>query len=579
MDMPSTDTRSLQALLSDVLALGQQLPAVLQAREADFLSLGQGLMEFRAQARAMVQGGMGLQGLCQDQSTRQGLEDMSRFLEGQRQGQDDTALLQALAGLGSKAKGLDSGCHDFLRVLRGLHFLGVATRVESSRLGSAGLSFVTLAEDVEHLVERIRVALEGILADTSATVRGIAQAQKQTAGMLATLQAELNQAKGAFTQGLQKMADLDEESGRLAGNISDLTRGIADDVERVVGAMQFHDIVRQQLEHVGEILDEANKAVVQALETGGSAGELAAGLADVCGLQERQVAQAQGFFEQAGGELASGLENIAERLRELVTDLERFASLDGGLALADEVQRQLGRTRDMLARAAESRRQTTELVSGLGSTMQGMHSHLEDIESIGAEIKLIALNAIIKAAGAGHEGRALAAIAGEIQALSGSSQHLADGVRRTLVEITEVAAELERLQGGGQGGAEAMQPPSLCAMNEETRTLAATVLDAGKAGMVAIAQGLERLGLRRDIARELDGARRRLETLRGTASRLAPPGGRRSDLLDGLVSKYTMESERQVHWEHQGGGQAAAGRSAPPGNGAGEDQWDNVELF
>ena len=363
---------------------------------------------------------------------------------------------------------------------------------------------------------------------------------------------------------------------------------ITRDIGEVVSSLQFHDITRQRIEHAKESLVEM---------ADGGPGALAA-----CELQRAQL-------DHARIEVLSAIERIVESLRDLarhvdemceatrtlvkVTDadisgssfissLEKsFSALTGSIAEYDRINEELAATLDHAVR-----------------TIGAMSEFIGDIEKIGIEIRMIGLNACIRAAHVGEKGAALGVLADSIHQLSADTS----GPCRQDIGKPEnghpVSPGIDRQgqprEAGDDKGrrqleqdvARMMKP--LRRVDEETLAILRRINAKGKALSDDITAAYSGIQVHAQFDRGIDDVVGRLDACIARMKSFLPVNGRSEPNagLEELAGRYTMHSERQVHEAVAGGELSALGPTvAAPESTAetldagGQGLGDNVELF
>lgn len=596
----------------------------LHEREEDFLALGARFMEFSQASRLLSKKAADLAELTAGGAIEQGIEQLSGELGDMTSACDFTASeasLDQLKGLLSVISELMDHVASFGSVVRSLQMLGISTRIESARLGSRGLGFATLADDVEKLAHMI-VAKSSSIMEKSKSLHGMIQSVHQRTKELTLTQRGCSDRIMTEVGGnLDSLLNMAERSKRVIGDLSVQTAEISRNISDVVASMQFHDIVRQQVEHVDEALqdmmgmidahprgscpypkpddwqdddacapeglEEAESAeeeppselCVAAREAGDR--ELVGWIADVTAIQVSQLDHSSNRLEEAVAGLKGSLLGIAGTVRGMGEDVAGI--METGDAEDDSV---LDRIAEGSASVITSMRDFTDKASeigGLMSTVAGtvseIASFVDDIEDVGSEIELIALNAAIKAAHTGDEGRALGVLAGAIQHLSTDARGHTRVVSDMLRKIADAAATLEQSSSQytetGQLTAMAGRQEELMGrlrqVNATFQSLFAEVGDESKALGHALEELAGSITLDQDVCPGLNEARRELDTLVRLAREAVPEADDvgRPERLKELLARYTMEAERMVH-------ETTFGAAAVAAAGAGDDE---VELF
>ncbi|MFP5260196.1 MAG: methyl-accepting chemotaxis protein [Acidobacteriota bacterium] len=569
---------------------------VVTAREQDFLDLGGALYALQAGCEDIT----GLaQGLV-DHTSAQGLHGrLNALSEELKSLTDETARaaghesLKEIDGVVRIVDELSGILSAFSKIVKHLSMLGIATRIESARLGADGRGFTTLADDVEKLSHQIVDHCAGV-ARRIEILRGHVQSARQHNLSILSTQEQCHDVIGR--QLGANIATLSDMAGRSAAVTRELSRGageIAADIGQAVKSMQSHDIVRQQIEHAEHALGETAALIdAEAPEAADDAAllELVAFVADVLTLQTSQIASADRHFTEAADSLRGSLASLAGRIRDIDAAIAGLAGDDASDTPLRRLEAGVAMVKSELGDFAAQGEALGGIMTAVVETIADMGGAIEAIEEVGTEIELIAINASIKAAHTGEAGAALGVLALAIQRLSAEARDQTNAVARILGEIASASKGLQENAGRYNDQTEAWRVVGeldgvLAETAQATRrsqelfaSLRQTSLSWGdRAGELA-----RDISFDREIGHSLAAMRDTLESQIAAAKKLVPGGGRgRSARLRQLYDRYTMEAERDVH-------EAAFGRSrktapdrpaalaaAPPPTEFG----DNVELF
>ena len=217
---------------------------------------------------------------------------------------------------------------------------------------------------------------------------------------------------------------------------------------------------------------------------------------------------------------------------------------------------------------------------------------MADIEAIGSEIELIALNSQIKAALTGSEGAALGVLAEAIKRLSDEAVRQTDSVAETLTEIHAVTAHLlvDAENDEDQLGirVEGMQDE----LSEILRTMGRmnsemlSILSALNEQVFSLTQDVEQTTTVVDVHERTkamaDGVLGDLELIVAQSRRIEPASSEFKANLRHMEERYTMESERHIHeaLARKRSGQAALAVQSVAKAAADDSEFgDNVDLF
>lgn len=561
---------------------GKGLARVVHEQEQTFLDLGDALQRI-----AMQVGGIGDE--ARDLVRVTSGEAMSHILEalegefgrmgelcaaGVHGGEQD--LLARTRGL---VQNLAVSVREYARIVRTLQMLGIATRIESARLGADGRGFSTLADDVEKLAGKIVEYSSSLLDQGRALDATIAEAEGRSLDMGAKQDTCSLAVSVGLLDGLDNLKQTMASSRASSLQVEELLADVNKSMQGLVGSLQFHDIVRQQVEHVVEAIDDvlAGLSRVTAGDTVSGAEELAFA-AEVCILQESQTRAASESLSTAVASLRSEMRSIASSVRQVV--LEAGGSGDGASestaakvldSLENEVRAAAANMRE-LAVQGEDMGRTMESVA---STVSDMTAFLADIEDVGSEIELIALNASISAAHTGDKGKALGVLATSIQRLSQDAGVQTIALADLLRSIDAAAAELKAL------ALSYLDMSRVSAVKEELERLTLALREAsgeaerhfiGVAGSCdVLARDMERrvqdIAVDRLVCAALDKGAERLAGAASKARQGVPAGTQvPRERMKHIHQRYTMQQERVLHGRH-------VGESADDGMG------DNIELF
>lgn len=569
------------------------LEEIIASSEKGFIGIGERLMDFYKRASGMydtsrsvveLMTGEEFSGIMQGLSTL--LDDLHTMLG------DSDRQLQQIVGVLNRYRTIldqtDASLDEFAALVLNLNMLGFLTRVENAHLAGTNSGFASLTDDVRKLAESIKTKSQDIRT-TAATV------QTSVKAALTGIQT-FEKARGA-----QARAMLDETvaqhrilSGRYAAaakaaeRIAGMTNTIAESTGRIIESLQVHDISRQQMEHVVQIITTVGAQIDSPRLTPADKVLL---VRKVSKLQAAQLGQTQaeltGALEQVKSDLmmiSRGVGEIAHATRAtaLTTDDGDVAFADGVSGGIEAVMESLGATSSEEAGLMETVRSTCEQVS----LMSGF---VREIEELGLHLQLIALNARIKAAHLGKEGAALDAISGNIYALSRDA-------RRDTVGLSDVLAEVARVSGGFEddlGSAQEHERDTVRALMEtmaELKRALARVNDTMQASIGELCrEGQTLLGdidqtvagitVHIEVQAVLQKVMVMMETIHADAQgvKIDEDASASVEFLADLDQLYTMKSERRVHQMHA----SEEHPEAEPQSGVvpADDLGDNVELF
>ena len=579
-------------------ALGQvvaDLDHLNHNTEQDFLIIGGKLAGFIETARLISSELTGFASLTSGehaQRTSQALTSVLGRSTGMRaRTEADSSLLITMR---QQADRLKHTLAEFEGTASSFQALGVLTQIETARLSGSGADFGSLAADVKVAARNIRTRvksaldtgvhliqpIESLLRDVSALEKG----QAQDLPLLIS---------GALA-GLASFRDIQNKTCEVSLRLGTRYDAISEAFTKLIVSIQFHDITRQQVEHVTEALRRLCSE--SRPDSGNESGD--ARDAVVLAVQSMQLADAGEKFAAMAASVTDNLAQIAAQVLEMADETRALSGLSSGETNSFFLQMEQGCTAILasLSHCAAAQSGIQAASGGLSGTIDQMRGPIEEIRAIETHMRRMAMNARISAFHLGAAGDALGVLAGAVQQLSSECKERSELLVGALGSLSEVTTELS-----SQGGAvDATGGGSQDAAQEAMRLAVAELHSSSESSFVEIAKITGRCGSLRE---DLSAIRQSFSV----GPLFAEAVSRARGTLDGIVEEtqsgfskddaelfeqgladfrrhYTMQSERDVHDSVV---RAAAGRLSvaelaeqpelPPKEAGALD--DNVEFF
>lgn len=535
--------------------------------EDEFLLIGGRMQDFYARSLESSRLASQLVELVSDDdyhdlasSLRLMIDEMGEYLEASRQQNQESwsSMEQVLGNLETVSQPLDA----FHKMDKTLRMLGISTKIESARLGELGNGFTTLAIDVDKLSLMVREKTDSIQAQQNILVRLIEQ--KLQGGKSSKLQqdaeasAMLSLAKNSF-EGLTSLDDRCSRCGDLAGHVS---AEVAASISEAVSSMQIHDMMRQQMEHVSEALEQLAGEISPLVDMANNDTlfkTMVSRTGDVCELQVEQVRNATAELRAAVVSIIASLRDIGDRQSRLSTGVISATGTEGdaGSSYIVDLRRVLSRAGGVLRNCAETDLMLLNTLKQVAETISGMTVLVGAIEEISADIDLIALNAQIKAAHTGKHGVALGVLAEAIKVLSLQAIPQADALRQILSGVNDLTVDLVRtaeeklsVLGKRVAGMEGQVDEIVSSLGRMNETVSRQLGD-----LVASVDGLneeireatENIVVHETVAGFTRQVMTVMEEVVAQARAEVPATSEFNDNLRHMTAHYTMQSERRIH--------------------------------
>ena len=511
--------------------------------------------------------------------------------------------LSRLSAVGQRLHGLFRFQRSLGHLTRTVRMLRVATRMETARLHDEQDELGMLGDEIDNFSQRLDVHVSGffqqaaeVAAETERLVAGLEVERQQ-------FKLRLDEAERATQAALAQLAAILGQAADLSELTSRRTKDIVREVGEVVASLQFHDITRQQLEHIQAALHEGAahlRSMGGRLLARARRRSEAAVVRRVLRVQLHQLRQVKEEMNGSGRRVTESLMGIAEGCQAQANDLAPIGGKDAERCGLGQLEEQVATLAAILEQGSRLSARLFDSTRAAAALLNKMEDGLHAIQGINEELNLLAMNALVKVSRQAEGGRALAEVAQEVNRLS-----LAP--RETIIQAAE---EVKGLLGEARD-LNNLHEAALAENREQSEALA-------RAAEAAL-QGLRRLGrevhqgvgalaaqseqLVQDInavagrvrfhhlvAARVEAAVARLEECAGRLGDVAAadeelpveaaPGGVPAHRLHELERRYTMEAERRVHRKVLKAEAACeAAPAAAPTNGGGGEFGDNVELF
>ena len=255
---------ALTAVLEDcalgILPLLPRLSCVIKDREEDFLRLGTTIFDINSRAGKFSVAATGMASSVGEGSLHKAIAELEREaaearsvfgkISSTEQMEDMAEVLQLIRTLGQ-------AMNRFETLVRTLKVLEITTRIESARLGASGAGFTTLADDVRSLGSVIDEHTTKIAEHSTRLMSQVSGAQERSRRQLASQEKLVENMFEHLFSSIAELETMRTNSTSLVKELADGSRHVAKNMGHVIASVQFHDITRQQVEHVEEILEQA----------------------------------------------------------------------------------------------------------------------------------------------------------------------------------------------------------------------------------------------------------------------------------------------------------------------------------
>jgi hypothetical protein len=575
----------------------QELENLNRSTERDFLAVGEKMLEFRSTARQIQSDMAAVTGLISGEQGRNASEALTGMLEHSREMdariEQGGQALASVRDLSNRLRRAFSGLPNMVSVFRTLCTL---TRIETARLGSTGADLGHLAAEIRPLSESIQMSGEGVLEACVQLDRKVQSAIRSGAELRITQLKEMPELISSVAASLGSL----EERRKLAIESSQRQEAqyaaVCEAMEDLVGSIQFHDITRQQVEHVAEALRHLRSTWKSDGQDPGSA---APHTGAILTLQCSQLADAARIFASSIGRIEHDLESIAARVENASEAVQALMGTSGDdhTSFFVNLEGRFSSILHMLCTCAAAQAEMDSTTSGLEETIGRMRDSVAEIRGTEIQIQRISTNATIRATHIGAAGVALNKIAEGMQRLALESNTNTEEVAGALDAMSDAAGRVAGSEHAGSGtesttervvGEMRLTIAELHSTSETSFSRVNQIAQLGKQLAVDIGALRESVSAGRLFAEVVERVRGELEAIGAEAGPISSEdsGGTAAQHLEHFAETYTMQSQRDVHESVIAGGAVPAvapPAAAPPAVAkvapGDRDLGENVELF
>lgn len=536
-----TWVRDVESVIADLKALNSRT-------ETGFVEVGGNLMGYLTASRQLHSDILGLTALVSGEHVQHAC-DALLLVRGyvqdiQCRSQDGGRSLQKLKAAAGR---IQSGFSNLNKVALSFHITAVLARIETAHLSTSREDLQNLASQVLANGAGIQAGVEQVLEATAAfesrvvftlaeILRMDALQNQELPALLAAVDADLELFSAHQREALQS-------SSRLASELDSVSR----DLGAIATAIQFHDITRQQIEHVTQALAELLYDTPR-----GAVTPAGAVLARVQGAQLKSAAAA---FARSSQEIDLDLKGIVARVGAMAAVSTGFIRVGSGegVSFLTEMQRRFAAISDALGESQVLDRATRTIVADLNALSRRVRTPVAEVRTIEFQLTLISINAAISACQLGAKGEPLNVVAGAMRNLQSECASRSDDAEADLDSINEAILSLSASHSAYAG--EDSHSTLLGQLEKRVEELHAAA-EASTKAISAVAADAESLCGRLQAARDfagmvpvfLDTVTRSLAALDSVATQAQSSWFFQSlAAVPGTEEHYTMQVERDTH--------------------------------
>lgn len=403
-----------------------KLDIILDNSEKEFLAIGSQLDKYLLRSREIVNLSSRIAAVFLGQELKKGIEELERL---KKKLSDDSTLSSGkiksdgheLLLILEKVEQTVVMLYGFKKIVKHSRMLCSATRIESSRLGVGENGFNILAANVDVLSNLINDKSEILSKKTAYLLREI----YKTTSNLIKIDKEHHYQSAMILNRVEislKAFKMKWESFVKAEIISKNYEQVNSDIYDIVTLIQIHDFTRQQIEAAKSELFEIKVKIEESYREYNlyDMNAILTNAHNVCNYHINQLDNTFKKFESAVLCIILKLKNVDESLTAILTESHRASegNWESEEFSFQDVKKELALISEGLNNNINIKEQLTNSVASVITLIEDLTTSIVDIEDVGSDMEIVALNAIIKSARAGLKQSALGIIAESIKRLS-----------------------------------------------------------------------------------------------------------------------------------------------------------------
>jgi hypothetical protein len=571
---------SLAGTLREAIA---ELERLNRETERAFLIIGGKLATSIEAVNFMSSGLQSVAELISGERGRNAAQALHRVLDLARgmgaRGSEDSGLLSDISGEGKRLK---KTLAQFGGIVAAFHSLGLLTRIETARLGKASADFGNLAEDVRLLARNVETRVESALDTAGDLTPRIESALRDVAALQDGQARELPLVIDQVLESLASFGEMQRLTHDASIRLGSESGEIAAAFQKLVMSLQFQDITRQQVEHVIDVLRSLSSV------PGPQSGTTAV----ILELQLSQLSYASDKFSNSVETVVESLGAVAGHVVKMADESRALSGRSGTHSFFQQMERGCSAILASFGQCAHADAATQAMSGDVAEEVARMRGSIEEIQTIEAQMRRTAMNAMISAEHLGQTGEALGALAGSIRQKAYESRQASEALIHTLDAMKRGAERLSgrertaRERAAQEEGLEAMRSATTQLRESQENSFRQITDIATRAESLCqdLAEARDGLSIGAEFAATVNGLQISLQAAIEKMRR-GLPAESEEVLLAGLAelaARYTMREQHDIHASLTGAMRMAApplAASEPYAMVEAGEFGENVELF
>lgn len=344
-------------------------------------------------------------------------------------------------------------CPVIKTIAKKLNIVALHISMESSRSRECEEMFNFFVEEIKQLATKVHEISVTIRDDSEKAKSNQVADFSSISDRKEVLTSLADNAHHSVEENVHYMEDLIKMALKTMRHAEIHSKKISSLVGEVVVAIQFHDIARQQIEHIIETLEEIRTFFNEEIDNGSVPDENRSDplvkAYTVLSLQAEQVNQVIREIHEAYKKIKKSFNDIGNEVDALVSGMIGLSKNTDGTDHTDNPFQQLISGLDQLEKIMNQGKEMARMIDSnlrqSAETAEDLASHLAEMEDISMDLHIKAINALIMSKRLGSEGKTLSVLAEDVTEVSLDSNEFVLDVVKILKAIGNLATNLSCL--------------------------------------------------------------------------------------------------------------------------------------
>ncbi len=447
---------------------------------------------------------------------------------------------------------------EFKRLVKYLRIQEISTKIESSRLGNDDRGFKNLAENVDNQSKVISDKSNKFRAETKLLISLIKNVRTEDINLKKEQQKYLNTILNDSEASLDLLFNKNKESLSKYEIINSNFREIRKNIGTAVTSVQFHDITRQQIQHVYSTLENLIKKIESVIISDMPGQEQLIDIAySISKVQYEQLKHTREELYLATDSIIDNLTGISANIQNMITEITKLLETGNNEnhTFIEDIKNGLINITAILKNNGHLGKSFSDSINKVITSIESLAEFINEIGEIGSEIELISLNSNIKAVNIGNEGSALAVIAREIQKLSIDARKQTDELIQKIVKVNNFTRNFRDTINKEDGIKESEQIikdfnnilNSLSTIIEGAATKTALIQSSAEKLQLDLNQTIKEITIHIEAEAKINLILNKLNEIMEESKMLGGERIQNNTELDEISMNYTMQSQRIIH--------------------------------